>query len=159
MATPLDTIGLSFSPSGSGQDAQQAQPQSGDLSPVQQAIKILSLRVPRNVGAGGITPNALLTSPGAGGMDIVALLRQLMQGGGPGAPTAGPASGGIPNPRVVPGGGNTPDPVSKRGPFPGSQPGPISNGGPEGSMPMPESPMPPQTPMPKPPMRGPLTRL
>lgn len=130
MASPLDSIGLSFAP---GQRANPQQgPDQGNLSPVQQAIKILSLRVPQNAGAGGITPNALLTGPGAaglgaagGGFDLMALLRQLFQQG-PNAMGAGQAPlGAPPLPHVTPGQG----PMTPQ-PGPGMPTFPTPGGGP-----------------------------
>lgn len=125
MASPLDSIGLSFAP---GQNPNQQQPGSQDsaISPVQQAIKILSMRVPQNAGPGGITPNALLTGPGSaglgaagGGFDLMALLRRLLQPGGQSSagpadamPMPGPAgqmpSPSVPLPHVTPGEGGGP---------------------------------------------------
>ena len=102
MAAPLDSIGLSFAPTGQ-RDAQNGP----DASPLQQAIKILSLRVPQNAGAGGIAPTALLTGPGAaglgglgGGMDLLAFLRRLLQ---PGAPRQPGGMGGVPGMGSAPG--------------------------------------------------------
>lgn len=98
-------IGQSFSPTDA---AQQNQQQTGQLTPVQQAIKILSLRIPHQGGASAITPNALLTAPGAAGlvggpMDIMAILRRLLQpGGGVGPAPAGLSNAPVPN--VTPGG-------------------------------------------------------
>ena len=73
--------GVSFQPNdpqrserGSGPNASNA-PQG-----VQEAIKILSLRLPRVVGARASSPQALLSSPGAGGNPRVdSVVNQVMQ--------------------------------------------------------------------------------
>lgn len=120
-------VGLSFSPT--QQNGPQNQPNASALTPVQQAIKILSLRIPQQGGASAITPTALLTAPGAAGVgagagaawpaDLLSLLRRLLMPGadmGPAGPTAAPAgvsSAVLPN--IVP--GTTPSPMSPiRGP-------------------------------------------
>lgn len=57
--------GISFQPGlTSGQSPYREGQQSAG---VQEAIKVLSLRLPRVVGAQGIAPQALLSSPGGGG--------------------------------------------------------------------------------------------
>jgi hypothetical protein len=94
-------IGVSFLP---GQQQGQAGAGTGTADPqeaVSQAIKILSLRLPRVVGANAIAPQALLTAPGAagvnsGGMNIDRLVQMILQGlvpggGGSQAPGAGPS--------------------------------------------------------------------
>jgi hypothetical protein len=96
-----DELGLSFSPTA---QAQQQQAQTGALTPIQQAIRILSLHVPRTARPSSIAPNALLTAPGAaglagagspGGLDFVTLLRRLLAGGAPpgaGVQPSGPST-------------------------------------------------------------------
>lgn len=120
-------FGLSFVPGQSQLDRQPggggggAQPRS---SPVQQAIQMLSLRLPHVVGAQALAPGPLLQGPGAagvpsaGGGGIEALLRLLFgvgpQGGGPISPTGAPITPGpsgryevppmrVPQPRVTAG--------------------------------------------------------
>jgi hypothetical protein len=98
-----DTFGLSFAPLPNGPDQPQTPSQGaygGSVSPVQQAIQILSLRRPRTWGAGAPAPPALLSGTGGsqGVPDLPALLRTLMQhlqgpGVGPGSMN-GPTSGG-----------------------------------------------------------------
>ena len=110
----ISDLGLDFTP--------QAQA-NGEATPIQQAIRILSLRIPRQVGARGLAPQPLLASPGAGGMgagggmDLLSLLRQLLQPGGAGAAAGGgqaplPMPGAGPVPRITPGsgGGTMPGP-------------------------------------------------
>ena len=93
-------IGVNFQPGSNqdnGQNGQARPPASG----VQEAIKVLSLRLPKVVGAQGVTPMPLLTSQGAGGNPRVdSVVNQIMQRIGPmpqqaPAPqTAGPSFGG-----------------------------------------------------------------
>lgn len=118
-------FGLSFAPTGQN-EAQNAQNQT----PLQDAIKVLSLRIPSFVGAQGIAPQALLGGAGAagapgasavpggpgpggvpGGLDD--WLRRLLMGmgnpmgggqpGGQPAAMGAPPPMGIPTPRVTPG--------------------------------------------------------
>ena len=67
---PGQGLGLTFAPT--NQNLQEAQAGGGPGgSPVQQAIRVLSLRMPRSprvVGAPGIAPQALLQAPGAAGI-------------------------------------------------------------------------------------------
>lgn len=58
-------IGVNFQPGG-GSGGSGNRPQGGNNS-VQEAIKVLSLRLPRVVGAQAVSPQALLSSPGSGG--------------------------------------------------------------------------------------------
>jgi hypothetical protein len=107
-----DTFGLSFAPL--DQPNAQQQPNGGaagggNVSPVQQAIQILSLRQPRVFGASAPAAPQLLTSAGGSGVpDMQALLRALLQhlqgqvglsdpgmgalGGGGGTPGGGSAN-------------------------------------------------------------------
>jgi hypothetical protein len=97
-------IGYSFAP---GADQQLPGGQNGQgrqgMSP-QDAVKLLSLRIPERPAPSGIAPQALLQGQGAAGMagggGLQAIIRALMsmQGGG-----AGGAHGGVPSPRVIPG--------------------------------------------------------
>ncbi|HYE87699.1 MAG TPA: hypothetical protein VEA16_15155, partial [Vicinamibacterales bacterium] len=82
--------GLSFQP---GSD--NGQQQSGYRAPVQQAIKLLSLRLPSVVGARAIAPQALLEGGGSqaiggpGGLSgnaLIEWLRKQMQQSGAQAP-------------------------------------------------------------------------
>jgi hypothetical protein len=105
-----DPVGITFMP---GQDAQALGPQNmgangpgGDLS---QAFKILSLRLPRVLGAGALSSPRLLNSPGASGSGMnphaavfEALLRALVGGGSPGGFPGGTAAGPEPTPYSPP---------------------------------------------------------
>ena len=72
-------LGLSFEPTARAQGAVgEDRTQSG----VQRAIQMLSLRLPRVVGARSIAPTALLTGTG-GGQALPAVLRSLLQQGVP----------------------------------------------------------------------------
>lgn len=59
-------MGVSFAPT--AENAMDASRQ-GQLEGLPAAIKILSLRMPRFLGARGLAPDALLNGEGAGGMD------------------------------------------------------------------------------------------
>lgn len=100
-------FGVSFLPNGD-QRYQRPQDQAGGLgrAPLQEAVKILSMRVPRVVGANPLAPLALLQSPGSAGLQP-GQLEQLMRTLGIGpqmqtgqVPTTGaePTVGGAPSP-------------------------------------------------------------
>lgn len=100
---PSSDFGLSFAPT--GQNEQQNQQ---NQTPIQDAIKVLSLRIPSFHGARSPIPNALLQASGAAGMPggggvpggLEEWLRRLFSGGGmPGSMTPGSA----PPPAVRPG--------------------------------------------------------
>ena len=115
------SLGLSFLPS--GDDPTQRMGQDGGspsgLAPLQSAIRLLSMRIPRfggpaGMAPGGMAPNALMQAPGAAGMgggnaSLEMILKALMGMGGPGALPgsmgAGPmgSPGRAPSPRVTPG--------------------------------------------------------
>lgn len=123
-------FGVSFVPGGGSADPQQAQPggPAAGAPPVQRAVQMLSLRLPRVVGANGMAPGPLLNAPGAMGQPgaglngaannplLMALLQLAGMGGNGmggngqpgmgGMPSAGPSfgSGGSPT-RITPGGG------------------------------------------------------
>lgn len=92
--------GLSFQP-GTGQEDEERRRRS---SGVQEAIKVLSLRMPRVVGAAAPAPSALLNAPGSGGnpqIDSVVnqVLQRVMGAGGqapanvaPSVPTSAPSA-------------------------------------------------------------------
>lgn len=101
-------FGVSFLPNG---DQRYQRPEdrmgaAGGRAPLQEAVKILSMRVPRVVGANPLAPLALLQGQGAGGLQP-GQLEQLMRtlGIGPSMQTgevpttgAGPSVGGAPSP-------------------------------------------------------------
>ena len=105
-------IGVNFQPGASRDNGQspQARPDG-----VQEAIKVLSLRLPKVVGAQGIAPQPLLSSQGSGGnprVDSVVnqILSRIMPTGQPQGPSApmvpqmgpsfgGDVGGGQPQPR------------------------------------------------------------
>lgn len=107
-----DTFGATFAPFSdpSGQNASTV--------PVQQAIQLLGMRVPRSVGAAAPAPAALLTSPGSSGRPDVhsavlqTILKTIMGQGMPQADTPPPTSltaaappspgGGVPSPFSAP---------------------------------------------------------
>lgn len=135
----MDNFGLSFSPLGQGGPTNPNNPgtPSGSGNPVQDAIKVLSLRIPKVVGAGAPSPQVLLGGAG-GGMGGAAsvpggaglggnaamfeqLLRQLFGGGG----SVGTAPSG---PQFDPMQGNSgpamPPQPNQAGPFNGPLPTP-----------------------------------
>lgn len=155
----MDGYGVNFAPTGQAGGDQTKPP----TEPLQQAIQMLSLRLPKVVGAQGIAPGPLMNSPG--GSPIMELLRMLFgqghQGmGQPGMPTGAP----MPNVHPGAGGGGQDFPAPSPGGFrsgpsgtdPYAPPGPKQPSTPRGpdffpgpSSPMPQAPMP-QAPMPSP---------
>lgn len=123
----MDTFGLSFSPTQQNQNNQNPNNQSptagGSGSPIQDAIKVLSLRIPHITGPGGIAPPSLLNSGGGAGIGggtmgqpggLEEFLRRLFAG------QMGQQGGSAPPPNVHPGtGGTEPGPV-EQGPQPGA---------------------------------------
>lgn len=83
------TPGVSFQPGGV-QQGDPRQPQQPRSSGVQEAIKILSLRLPKVVGAQSAAPQALLGSQGSGGNRVDSVVNQvlsrIMPTGQPGSP-------------------------------------------------------------------------
>lgn len=65
-----DNFGLSFSPLGDRNGGQNDPREGGGAgaSPIQDAIRVLSLRIPQFAGPGSIAPQQLLNSPGAAGI-------------------------------------------------------------------------------------------
>jgi len=86
------TGGVSFQPGMQAQQPGQRGSGSPASNPVQEAIKVLSLRLPKVVGARGIAPTPLLTSEGSGGNSRVdSVVNQVlarMFGDDPGAAAA-----------------------------------------------------------------------
>jgi hypothetical protein len=105
-------FGVSFLPNGDSRyqrPGEDTNPGS-NIQPVQDAIKILSLRVPRVVGANPLAPLALLQGRGGGGLSE-GLLQQLLRtmgqmpatnAGGPRAGVGGVGVGGAPSPFAAP---------------------------------------------------------
>lgn len=111
--------------------------QGAGTSPIQQAIQLLSLRLPRIAGANAIAPSPLMNAPGAmgqpgaglngavGNNGLLELLLHLA-GLGAGGASNGAGSGlpgGPPLPRIIPGqlpGGTQPGPGTPT--FPGQPP-------------------------------------
>jgi len=80
--------GVSFQPGQSGAMGTQDKPKSSANTGVQEAIKVLSLRLPKVVGARAMAPQALLESPGSGGGRVDSVVSQVM---GRMFPTGAPA--------------------------------------------------------------------
>ena len=68
--------GVNFQPGGTM--GEQAQPKPSQGSGVQEAIKVLSLRLPKVVGAQGATPMALLGGQGSGGSRVDSVVNQVL---------------------------------------------------------------------------------
>jgi hypothetical protein len=148
-------FGLNFAPT--AQNQQQNAQNGQSQSPIQDAIKVLSLRIPSFVGARGIAPNELLQGGGAaaaGGMGagmpggLEQFLRQLFgqMGGGP---MGGGGLASPPQPHIGIGGslGKTlapPEPTPPMGTMPQPRmPDPMSSPTPRiGTMPQPRLQMP-----------------
>ena len=112
----MNNLGISFSPLDSGDSGNS---KTGPTNPVQEAIKILSFRMPTVVGAGAPSPGALMGGPSGNGTQIgndIAeqwIRRFLMGQGGqagtssagqPGAPQQPSGPSGVsplPNPNVT----------------------------------------------------------
>lgn len=95
--------GVNFQPGSFDQEQQRQRSQNGSAQGVQEAIKVLSLRLPKVVGAQAVSPRALLSSPGSGGNPRVDSLVQSVlsrmfgqQGGAPSAPMVPPQSNTMP---------------------------------------------------------------
>lgn len=114
---PQDELGLSFAPTASAGERMRLGDRQGGL---QQAVKLLSLRMPRVVGARAIAPQALLQSPGAmGGPPINAVIASVLRS------VLGPEAAGLPSgpPPAVP------PPTAPQRPLP-EMPSPMAAQGP-----------------------------
>jgi hypothetical protein len=91
--------GVSFAPT---RDNAMMGPRNAQLTGVPEATQVISLRLPRVVGARAIAPGALLNAAGGGGSDLLgsALLQTLLRtlGGVPGMPGSLPGGTAGPNP-------------------------------------------------------------
>ena len=98
-------IGTTVSPTNYQDPSQGQRPQGGPINPVQDAIRILSFRVPSVVGANSPIPQSLMGGPTALGPQLsnnlmINWLRMLMGQGGPdiangGGPMMPPRPGGF----------------------------------------------------------------
>src|SRR5687768_7916826 len=92
--------GVSFQP-GSSQLEQEVQHRRGTGRKgdgVQEAIKVLSLRLPKVVGAQAVSPSALLKSPGSGGNpDYDSMIQKVLARVFPGQGSPAPAAPMIPS--------------------------------------------------------------
>ena len=91
--------GVNFQPGAAGPDDPRRRP-SGSSDGVQEAIKVLSLRLPKVVGAQAVAPSALLTSQGGGGNPhidsiVESVLSKMFPTAGAG-PSSAPAAPMIP---------------------------------------------------------------
>lgn len=115
----MPNFGVSFFPGQAGQGDQQQAAARGPTSPTQQAIRILSLRLPRVLGANALAPGPLLQGPGGAAgapganlfemgqpqslQELIARLAALLRtGGGQPQGLPGPPPG-LPSPHIIPG--------------------------------------------------------
>lgn len=124
----MNEYGVSFAPT---RDNAALGPRQGQLTGVPQAVQVLSLALPRVVGARPVAPPDLLTAKGGEGIDPIASAIQTMlrtmrgqpplgqPGSLPGG-TAGPNIPDVPTPRPGPGqgGGREGSPFQTPGPDP-----------------------------------------
>lgn len=154
-------FGVSFVPGGNGDAGQGPGQEQGQVSgtpPLQQAIRMLSLRLPKFAGPGAIAPGMLLNAPGAMGMPgaglnqgipgggdsnnalLEALMRLAKLHGGGGGGGMGSAPMGVPGgfvPPFAPPMGSV-NPLPKIGPGSGAPaPPPLPGEGPAGWAPGP----------------------
>ena len=105
--------GLSFMPGGDNAGGNANRQDEARVTPAQEAIKLLSLRLPSVVGARALAPNTLMQSPGGaglagpGGMSVDAMIewlrKQMQQSQASTPPQAAtlfqpPSAGGAPSP-------------------------------------------------------------
>lgn len=126
-------FGVSFSPTGKNDQQQDG---GANATPIQDAIKVLSLKIPQFVGARGIAPEQLLGGPGSAGLPgmggglpggLEDFLRRLFgqMGGGMGGGMAAPQ--GPPAPHIGIGGPIRQPPGASAGAPPDTLPGGILN--------------------------------
>lgn len=164
-------MGVSFVPNGQGDPMNRQQPgQASGAPPLQQAIQMLSLRLPRVVGANALAPGQLLNAPGgmggSGNPLLEALLRLAGMGGsfqggqgGPGGSGMLPSASGPTLPRF--GAGDEQRRLAPSVQPPQPSPSQPWQGGPSGQMPGPGQPTFPGAPGGSPFMdrsRGPFSR-
>lgn len=129
-----DNFGVTFAP------YQDPSGQNASVTPIQQAIKMISLRIPRVAGAAAPAPAALLNSPGGAGRPDVhsavlqTILKTIMGGSLPMSDQAPPVSPVGPPPMADP--GIAPSPVSDSRPI---DPGGVSHIAPPEPAPAPPS--------------------
>jgi hypothetical protein len=86
--------GVNFQPGGDEQDPRRRAASNGSQQGVQEAIKVLSLRLPKVVGAQAVAPGPLLRSQGSGGNpnvdSMVERVLAQMFGNRGGAPASAP---------------------------------------------------------------------
>lgn len=93
-------IGVNFQPGGGFQGGPQQKP-GGNSNGIQEAIKVLSLRLPRVVGAQAISPQGLLGAPGAQGNRVDSVVNQVLSRMFPsGGQMTSPSFGTAPEPQM-----------------------------------------------------------
>lgn len=142
-------FGRTFQPGAAGESGNGGQGRELPETPIQQAIKLISLRFPRVVGGGAPAPTMLLRGPGAGGSPLAE--SAVLQTQAAARRLLGAVLGQMPPSIQSPQGGFAPPPTVTPSPSmpPPSSGGP-SGGGPFGAPPPMQPPVrhmgPPQTP-------------
>jgi hypothetical protein len=113
-----DNIGIAFQPGSQRNDSNGADAGNRTATvPVQEAVRLLSLRLPSVVGARALAPGTLLRSPGSagltgpGGMNVDAMiewLRRQMQQSGASVPSQAEGIFGSPQPASLQPSGSQP---------------------------------------------------
>lgn len=128
MAMAMDNQGLgqSFNPTQSQAPASNGGYGAGNVTPLQQAIQILQLHMPRMFGASAPAPASLLTgnTAGANPLDPLDALRRILGGGGAPPTTMPPSMPGAPPPNPF---SSAPPPAAPSTPPPNN--GPIKGPG------------------------------
>ena len=99
-------VGYSFDPGAASLGRPQGEDQAGSRMSPQQAVKLLSLRIPeRAPGQGGLAPQALLQGSGSAGMpsgSMSQVIASLMKMYAPGYQSGEPSMGGQAQPQSQP---------------------------------------------------------
>ena len=98
----MANFGISFFPD---QTQDGPRPDQSSAQPLQEAVRILSLRLPRGAPGQAVAPAGLLEAPGGGGLApamLMAILQRLLMGGMMPGTMPGGMPGGIPAPAPAP---------------------------------------------------------
>jgi hypothetical protein len=96
-------LGIGFLPGGQGDDFRAPAPGAEGATPLQQAIKFLSLRLPRFSGQGALAGPGLMGGPGGPAPDELLKLLRRLGGIGSWAGSGGGGAGPAPPPVFTPG--------------------------------------------------------
>lgn len=143
-------IGQSFQPGSNGNGGAEEQRRGGGPAPIQQAIKLISTRLPSVLGAQAIVPQELLQASGGAGLTEADITRMFAPR--PQAP--------MPPSMPGPGAQSAPPWLAPPAPIPGpaaagGRPAPSAPSAPPFSAPAPERDLPAQQPMAGPPAQAP----